>query len=156
MIISVKCLKMLSGFPLDFPNSLKNITNQKSDFSTGIFIRNITCESNIEVSRISNTKTTGSILSFIDEYEDVAMNEITTSTERTFICKRKNYLSSEFKELEPEDENKRQKHVKFSKEPPIEFMALPDSEYDRSCLKIVNRKDYYTVWKKMKETRINS
>ena len=125
---------MLDGLPYDFPNSFKPrqlivLQDEKSNCSNGLFIRNIE----------PDEKDMNKSLSIV-ECEDVIMDEITVKTEK--LCKR-------FDEND-ELQNNKQKHVKFSTEPPVEFVTFPNFEYDRtSCARIKHRngRDYYAAWK---------
>lgn len=137
---------MLDGLPSDFPNSFKPqkqqintkiLQDEKFNCSNALFIRNI----ELDEKDMNKSLLCKSII----ECEDVIMNEITIKTEN--LCKRKNNLFDELFDEINDLENNKQKHVKFSTEPPIEFVTFPDSEYDRtSSLKIKGR-DYYAAWK---------
>ena len=129
---------MLDGLPYDFPNSFKPrqlivLQDEKSNCSNGLFIRNIEPDERDMNKSLS-----------IVECEDVIMDEITVKTEK--LCKRNINVFDENDELQ----NNKQKHVKFSTEPPVEFVTFPNFEYDRtSCARIKNRngRDYYAAWK---------
>lgn len=118
---------MLEGFPLDFPSSL----NQNE--SNMMICESFECEPVV---------TAIFVRSELEELENANMVKkpkidfgITPLAERTEII---------FKDRQQDTCGCR--HVKFSGDPPKEYLTFPDSEYDRSPLNKPNKYKRYLIY----------
>ena len=111
---------MLRGFPADFPNFKDSGDGKNVELS--LFVRNDFLGELTWCNAADEPAKKRIKIECVDLGMNVEMDNMNIDIDNVRVNNN----------TEMEEKENMMKHVKFSKEPPIEYLTFPDSEYDRS------------------------